>query len=240
MIKLPLNKKLFSASVAVLLLGVFVTVLLLHSTVVVAPSVAADGPQPLFGIDVAYGYAESQNRADFCENGRIFQVVVNYTRLSEVDPCDAIYEVHQIEVYSDEVSIGTVIHAQGIMFNHSKSTLMDGMSLSFDDFSEYGEVSPGASGSWPVNLSALLFFGNIENSVPDFGDPWTVSVRVSRLGLVTLKDGISEVEVLSEPEIVAEVQLEKFGDGFLYNTVIAEDQIAEIDPFDPFMWIFSD
>jgi hypothetical protein len=86
----------------------------------------------------------------------------------------------------------------------------------------------------------LLFFGNDETCIYDFGDPGTVSVRVSRLGLLTLKDGVSEVEVLSEPEVVAEVQLEKFGDGFLYNTVIAEDKLAEIDPFDPFMWIFSD
>jgi hypothetical protein len=240
MTKLGLNKKLFSASVAVLLLGVFALVLLLNSPIVTAPPVAADGPEPLFGIDVAYGYAESQNLADFQENGRIFQVVLNYTRTSEVDPCDAVYEVHQLEVYSNEMPIETVIKAQGIMFNHSKSTLRDGMSLNFDDFSEYGEVSSGASGCWPVDLSALLFFGTEGNGVHDFGDPWTVSVRVSRLGLVTLKDGESEVEVLPEPEVVAKVQLEQFGDGFLYNTVIPEDQLTEIDPFDPFMWIFSE
>jgi len=211
----------------------------MNSTAVVAPSVT-DDPEPLFGIDIAYGYAESQNLADFSENGRTFQVVVNYTRLSEVETCDAIYEVHQIEVYSCEMLIGTLTKAQGIMFNTSKSTLMQGMSLNLDDFSAYGEVPPGASASWPVNLSALLFFGNDKPCVYDFGDPTTVSVRVSRLGLVTLKDGVSEVEVLSCPEVVAEVQLETFEDGFLYNTVIAEDELAEIDPFDPFMWIFSD
>jgi hypothetical protein len=65
-------------------------------------------------------------------------------------------------------------------------------------------------------------------------------VRVSRLGLVTLKDGSSEVTVLSEPEVVAEAQMEKFGDGFLYNNIIPEDQLAEIDLFNPFMWIFSE
>jgi hypothetical protein len=239
MIKLELNRKLFSASVVVLLLGVFVTVILLHSTTVAVPSVA-DGPEPLFGVDVPYGYAESRNQAALSNDGRVFKIVLNYTLTSEVAPCDAIYEVHQLEVYSDEMSIGTVTKAQGIMFNHSKSTLMQGMSLNFDDFSEYGDVSSGASGCWPVNMSALLFFGNEGIGVSDFGDPWTVFVRVSRLGLVTLKDGDSEVEVLSEPEVVVEVQLEKFGDGFLYNTVISENKLAEIDLFDPFMWIFPE
>ena len=231
------NRKLITASVVALVLGVFLAALV-YSPVVVAPDVA-EGPEPLFGVDVEYGYAESRNTADLSEDGRVFKVVLNFTLISEVDLCDAIYEVHQIEVYSDEGPIGTVTKAQGIIFNHSTSTLRQGMSLNFDQFAEYGEVSSGASGSWPVNMSALLFFlGEKPSCVPDFGEPETVFVRVSRLGLVTLKDGSSEVTVLSEPEVVAEAQLEKFGDGFLYNTVIPEDQLAEIDPFDPFMWIF--
>jgi hypothetical protein len=240
MTKMGLNRKLFSVSVVALVLGVLVVALLLYSTIVVAPD-AADGPEPLFGVDVSYGYVEIQNSADVVEDGRVFQVVLNFTLISEVDVCDAIYEVHQIEVYSDKGSIGNVTKAQGIMFNHSTSTLKQGMSLNFDAFSEYGEVSSGASGGWPVNMSALLFFvGEKTNCVPVFGEPETVFVRVSRLGLVTLKDGSSEVAVLSEPEVVAEAQLKKFGDGFLYNSIIPEDQLAEIDLFDPFMWIFSE
>jgi len=161
--------------------------------------------------------------------------------LVQVDLCDAIYEVHLIEVYSDEGSIGNLTQAQGIMFNHSTSTLRQGMGLNFDEFAGYGDVSSGASGSWPVNLSALLFFvGDKTTCVPDFGEPETVFVRVSRLGLVTLKDGSGEVVVLSEPEVVAEAQLEKFGDGFLYNTIIPEDELSEVDLFNPFMWIFSE
>jgi len=240
MTKLGLNRKLFSASIVALLLSVFVAALLLYSTIVVAPD-AAEGPEPLFGVDVNYAYAESRNTADISEDGPVFHVVLNFTLISEVDFCDAIYEVHQIEVYSDEGSIGNVTQAQGIMFNHSTSTLRQGMGLNFDEFAEYGEVSSGASGSWPVNMSALLFFvGEKTSCVPDFGEPETVFVRVSRLGLVTLKDGSSEVVVLSEPEVVAEAQLEKFGDGFLYNTIIPEDDLSEIDLFSPFMWIFSE
>lgn len=240
MTKLGLNRKLFSASIVALVLCVFVAALLLYSTVVVAPD-AAEGPEPLFDVDIEYAYAESRNSGSLSEDGPVFHVVLNFTLYSEVDLCDAIYEVHQIEVYSDEGPIGNVTKAQGIMFNHSTSTLRQGMSLSFDDFAEYGAVSSGASGSWPVNKSALLFFVNEETScVPDFGESETVFVRVSRLGLVTLKDGSSEVTVLSEPEVVAEAQLEKFGDGYLYNNIIPEDQLAEIDPFNPFMWIFSE
>jgi len=239
MTKLGLNRKLFSASIVALVLGVFVAALL-YSTIVVAPD-ATEGPEPLFGVDVKYGYAESRNTAEFSEDVPLFNLVLNFTRISEVDLCDAIYEVHLIEVYSDEGSIGNLTQAQGIMFNHSTSTLRQGMGLNFDEFAGYGDVSSGASGSWPVNLSALLFFvGDKTTCVPDFGEPETVFVRVSRLGLVTLKDGSGEVVVLSEPEVVAEAQLEKFGDGFLYNTIIPEDELSEVDLFNPFMWIFSE
>ena len=134
-----------------------------------------------------------------------------------------------------------MVKAQGIMFNHSASTLKQVMSLNFDQFAKYGEVSPAASGCWPVNLSALLFFvGDKTTCVPNFGEPETVFVRVSRLGLVTLKDGSSDVSVLSEPEVVAEAKLEKFGDGFLYNSIIPEDQLAEINLFEPFMLLFPE
>jgi hypothetical protein len=246
------NRKLFLASVLALALGVFLAALpyLTYSTVMVAPDVMAapvsnvmaaldvvEGPEQLFGVDVTYGYVESRN----AEDGRVFQVVLNFTLISEIDPCDAVYEVHQIEVYSDEGPIGKMTKAQGIMFNHSASTIKQGMSLNFDQFAEYGDVSPGASGCWPVNMSALLFFvGDKTSCVSDFGKPETVFVRVSRLGLVTLKDGSSDVDVLSEPVVVAEVQLEKFGDGFLYNRIIPEEQLTEIDLFEPFMWIFSE
>ena len=238
--KLKLDRNLFPASIVVLLLGVFLVALLLYSNIVVAPD-TADGPEPLFGVDVTYGYVERHNTADLSADVPLFNVVLNFTRYSEVDLCDAIFEVHLIEVYSDEGSIGNVTKAQGIMFNHSTSTLRQGMGLNFDEFAEYGDVSPGASASWPVNHSVLLFFGGDKTTcVPDFGEPETVFVRVSRLGLVTLKDGSSEAVVLSEPEVVAEAQLEKFGDGFLYNTVIPEDELSEIDLFNPFMWIFSE
>jgi hypothetical protein len=230
-----LNRKLFSASIVVLVLAVFVAALL-YSILVVTPD--AEGPEPLFCVDVNYIYAESRNNSNLFEDEPVFNVVLNFTRISEVDLCDAVYEVHQIEVYSDEVSIGNLTKAQGIMFNHSASTLSQGMDLNFDEFAEYGDVSSETSGSWPVNKSALLFFVSEKTRcIPDFGEPETVFVRVSRLGLVTLKDGSSEVDVLSEPEVVAEAQLEKFGDGFLYNTIIPEDRLAEIDPFDPFMWV---
>jgi len=244
-----INKNLFSVSVLTLVLRVLFWALL-YSPIVGAPNIVEspvvegpvlEGPEPLFGIDVTYGYAESRNTDSRSEDGRVFQLVVNYTLLSEVDPCDAVYEVHQIEVYSDEGPIGTLVKAQGIMFNHSTSTLKQGICLTFDEFAEYGDVSPGASGCWPVNMSALLFFvGDKTSCVLSFGEPDAVFVRVSRLGLVTLKDGSSDVAVLSEPEVVAEVQLDKFGDGFLYNSIIPEEKLVEVDLFNPFMWIFPE
>jgi len=166
-----LDRKLFPASIVALVLGVFLAALLLYSNIVVAPD-AADAPEPLFGVDVTYGYVERHNTADLSAGVPLFNVVLNFTRYSEVDLCDAIFEVHQIEVYSDEWAIGNVTKAQGIMFNHSTSTLRQAMGLKFDEFAEYGDVPSGATASWPVNKSVLLFFvGDKTTCVPDFGEP---------------------------------------------------------------------
>ena len=67
-----------------------------------------------------------------------------------------------------------------------------------------------------------------------FGEPETMFVSVSLLGWIALRGNSTDTIILGEPEVVAEAQLEKFGDGFLYNTLIPEDELSEFDPdFDP-------
>jgi hypothetical protein len=41
------------------------------------------------------------------------------------------------------------------------------------------------------------------------------------------------VRNLSSGEVIKQVQLEKFGNGFLYNTIVPENQLSQIDLFKP-------
>ena len=58
-------------------------------------------------------------------------------------------------------------------------------------------------------------------------------------GWFTVTGDSSEAVILSEPEVVTEVQLEKFRDGFLYNTVIPEDELSQVDLTNPFGKFFE-
>jgi hypothetical protein len=41
------------------------------------------------------------------------------------------------------------------------------------------------------------------------------------------------VVTLSGTEVIQHIQLQKFGDGFVYNTLFPEDQLSQIDPLNP-------
>lgn len=238
--------KMFSGSVIALLLGVFLAVPLLYTNTVTAPH--PDMPD-MFDVNVVYAYLERKNITvpedtpftqlsdtnDTVEIQTINRIMgINFTRLSEeFTPCDARIEVYQIKLYSDEGLIGTLQRHEGIIYS---DILGDPM---FNDMSEFfGDRPPSGGGSmytnWDVGQSRLgCSSGGGTNWVPTFGEPETIYMSVNRLGWVTISGYSNETTILSEPEVVAEVQLEKFGDGFLYNNIIPADEMSQIDPLKP-------
>jgi len=83
--------------------------------------------------------------------------------------------------------------------------------------------------------------------LPAGGSDWVSAVdeseaifaRVKELGWAVYGDS-TEVVVLPEPEVIAEVQLEKYKDGFMYNAAITEDRLLEIELLNPAPWDFFD
>jgi hypothetical protein len=57
-------------------------------------------------------------------------------------------------------------------------------------------------------------------------------ITILRIGWVTFSGNSTEV-TLANNEIVDQTQLEKFGDGFLYNTLVPEDGLSTIDLLRP-------
>jgi hypothetical protein len=239
--------KLFPRSIAALLLGVMLASPLIYISTVMAP--ATDGPE-LFDVTVSYVYIERQNTTTigppFDPIGTldvphtVYLFGINFTRLSDtIVPCDATLEVYEINIYSDKGLIETIQKFQGV-YSEIVAGLGDLVWTEFFGDNLSGSFLGSAFPNWEIGESRLDIFssGGSQLWEPD-SEPETLSIIVNRLGWFTITGESNEAVVLSEPEVVAEVQLEKFRDGFLYNTVIPEDELSQVDLTNPFANFFK-
>ena len=192
-------------------------------------------------------------------------VAFNFTRLSEeFDPCDAKFMVYLIKFYSDKGFIGNLAQIQGIIYNIDRVRLRQSENETAgslnpfetdegiiyygdhlwdiykrDEF--FGDHRPfaegGSFGKWDVGETRGCGSSGFWDST--FEEPESIFVSVNLLGWIALRGNSTDTVILGEPEVVAEVQLEKFGDGFLYNTLIPEDELSDFDPLNPIGKLFG-
>jgi hypothetical protein len=183
----------------------------------------------------------------------------NLTRLSEdIDPCDAKFMIYRVKFYSDNGFFGNLGMYEGIIYNSDlvllpksenetddRLTYIRGLLWDiFKNAESFGDYQPiGAGGSyvtWDLGESrGQATLGVSDRWGSTFGEPETMSVQVSLLGWISLRGNSTDTVILEEPDVVAEVQLEKFGDGFLYNTILPEDELSELDPLNPLWKLFD-
>jgi hypothetical protein len=194
-------------------------------------------------------------------------VAFNSTRLSEeFDPCDAKWEIYLIKFYSDNGFVGNLGMWEGIIYNsdlvrlprsenETDEGIIDNGNLTEPKFFPwfipkifgdefFGDYRPFAGGGsywkWDVGESRGHGMSGVNlDWGSTFGEPETMFVSVSLLGWISLRGNSTDTVILGEPEVVAEVQLQKFGDGFLYNTIIPEDELSQIDPLNPYGKLFE-
>jgi hypothetical protein len=183
-----------------------------------------------------------------------FFVACNLTRVSEdVDPCDAKLLVYLVKFYSDSGLVGNVGLFEGIIYNNDLMTVPEnetgegrGSALYIpigvfinEMFGEHaGFLQLGGSfGAWNVGESRTGSTSGFWDS--GFEEPESIFASVSLMGWVTLRGNSTDSVVLDEPKVVAEVEMEKFGDGFLYNTLIPEDELSDLDPIKPYAELFE-
>ena len=92
----------------------------------------------------------------------------------------------------------------------------------------------GISVIWPNWGSASGTIGGSISSrlVSAIREADTLYLTIRRIGWVTFAGNSTEV-TLANNELVDQIQLEKFGDGFLYNTLVPEDELATVDLLHP-------
>jgi len=192
-------------------------------------------------------------------------VAFNLTRLSEdVDPCDAKFMVYLIKFYSDKGFIGNLAQIEGIIYNLDRVRMRQsenetaGSLYPFETDADiiyygdhlwdiykndelFGDHQPfqagGSFGKWNVGESRTGGSSGFWDS--SFEEPESIFASVNLLGWIALRGNSTDTVILEEPEVVAEVQLEKFGDGFLYNTLIPEDELSGLDPLNPLWKLFD-
>jgi hypothetical protein len=166
----------------------------------------------LFNVDLLYAYVQP--------NASSAVAVLKFTSISNVTlPSDSgITEVYTIQVFSRGNVVGTK-GAIGCTIGESinGSFLMD-LAMSFGHF----------SGSQGGGLRYCeVFYEPLNPTLAEL-----ISISVIRLGWITV-DGNSTQTNLLHNETITHVELSKYQNGFLYNTLLPQEQLPQIDLFSP-------
>ena len=243
------RKKLILYSAIALMVGVASIVPLVF--LMSAKAEVSPDEQPQFNLTIPYAYignyldnSSETNRTTILHardaNSNwvpiVFQIAFKAT--PNFDPkavaSDAIFEYYLIEIFSEKGFIENVPYAAYASCNTSKPW---GVFL----FSRYNWFDSNSSDppldAWGVSGSANgtslgLKAGPGLDWNRSLGQPESMFLTVRRQGWVILNSN-STTARLADPEVILQIQLEKFGDGFLHNEVIPEDEMAQTDPLYP-------
>jgi hypothetical protein len=166
----------------------------------------------LFNVDLLYAYVEP---------GASYAIaVLNFTSISNLTlPSNSgLTEVYTVQVFSGIENVGAkgAIGCQ-IGKGIDMELLMD-LAMSYGSFGAY------------ENLGLEPFEVSYSPLNPTLVAP--ISMNLVRLGYITIDENNTDID-FSSPETVKHVELTQYQDGFLYNTLLTEEELSQIDMFDP-------
>lgn len=168
-------------------------------------------------------------------------------------PVDAQVEYYQIEVNSDKEHIMTKYFVVGTNSNSAfnASSLLEDFHFNrtewfnTDNFDLTNDGGGGglvrqdwSSGTWSMFPLGGSGTGSVGGSstyreVSMLREAETLTISLYRVGLVTFS-GNSTVVTLTNNELVDQIHLEKYGEeGWLYNNLVPEDELATVDLMRP-------
>jgi len=179
-------------------------------------------------------------------------IYFNVTHVSSATPvsCDALIEVFLIQIISDKGPIESYVYFEGTNYEPSFSdSALTSLTARIYDLIDMNTIS-GITGHFRFNWTEgeAVFggqvgsFGSYSNNPTGLGlwsagKPNTISVTVRRIGWVTMNGGSISVRA-DVTNANAELQFQKFGDGFLYNKIVPADNLLrkerQTDLFQPF------
>jgi hypothetical protein len=213
--------------------------------------------QPIFDVNVAYAYvgpAVTGEPFDF--NGAPMQPITkfqsviyfNFTRIfsSQAQAFDAILEVYLIELKTDTGYLEKYKYFVGTDCSKSFQS-SDLNNITMKTYSLIDENSIDVERGifrfdWNLNQSVIAMpigtigvygSGSSQLGLWSKGEPQTITIKIYRMGWATAQ--CSKFSSIREqpPHPLLEVQLEKYGEGFLHNTVIPKSQLTKINLLSP-------
>jgi len=208
------------------------------------------GDRPPLNFNLTYAYiGDYLNSSGNIDNGNYgWKYHFNYRTSSIIDLEDfpdrqsfAAYEYYTVEVSTENGVIAT-LGFDSRANSHSYWTYNSSVDLSFvsqqwfSSNSSNTMMSAANSQQGPLLVGNGTAYGQIMGSASDWAiftdKPETISLTIRRLGWVLINDGNTTVHYAS-PEPIAQVQLQNYGDGFIYNKLFTQDELAQINPVMP-------
>ncbi|PVX25595.1 MAG: hypothetical protein CW691_04140 [Candidatus Bathyarchaeum sp.] len=162
-------------------------------------------------------------------------------------PADARIEYYQIDVSSDKGPVETRCWFVGTVLDVDSFSFQDFIEdfhfardewFDTDEFSVRNRNGGMVRNNWVDDFSLLWRVGNAGSGtighsssselVCAIREAETLFLSIRRVGWVTFTSN-STIVTLANNEVVEQIQLEKFGEGFLYNDLFAEEELSTID-----------
>ena len=240
---MKIEKKLIAYIVIALMVGVAS----ITPLVFLMSAKAETTTRPWFNLEVPYAYwtinPPKNNTAYVSLNTtRIWQSLVLNVSVNENawdNLVDAKIEYFKIAVYSDKGNIASINH---FVYTNQTSS-MNPMPF---DFGSYLAICKNASGDgtiWPyynhTSWSMETGSGGVlttapitEDTISEFEQAEKLYIDVRRESIATFKGNSTVIESANDV-VIQHIELKRFGDGFLYNTILPEGQLLGYNLLSP-------
>ncbi len=212
-----------------------------------SPPQNLNGPSPtpaphVFDVNLVYAYVGKVNVTEHSHFGMEVHnvnlypalIYINYTYLGIPDneTCDAKFEGYSLELASNTGTTVEYTAYQGVEFNQSTYALPPMPEATDIELGVNSAINSTCLGR--VTDSGSFTSGESSLGLWTDGSPTGITLTFRRIGWWTVKDGsITSADNPQKDEVLLQVQLGIFGEGFLYNKMVPQNQLTGMDPFNP-------
>lgn len=242
--QMQIEKKLILCSILAITIGV-ATIMPL-SFLMSANAQTNPEEQPQFNIDIPYAYIGniwkndsainspqviyfSYDGKNYSEAMTVYTIAFNSTPRFDQEKinADAVFEYYLIEVSSEKNFIGN------FTYSTYNSQHYQNFHFSRDQWFNSTTNYIFCITSWGTNPTLGFTSGIASNWNLGSDEPKTLQITVQRLGWVILTDNSTIAYRANPNEIILQIELQKYSDGFLYNNAIPEDELSQINLLTP-------
>ena len=194
-----------------------------------------------FGLNIPYAYIKFTYNSTPLVSGRQHFISFNYSNYASSDESlpDAAIEYFLLQIYSEKGPIANLTRYVGTAFSSSFTTqTFNSLFLSRNNWLDNRTIPLSGGGTFffnwtenTPNVSATSGNTTSTGSMINYQDPNTLFMNVTRIASIVFKENTAIVSPTNT--LIETLQFEKYDGGFIYNTIVPSDQLAQMDPLKP-------